>query len=365
MATFDEEHPVKRPPLAVVRERHAELETCAFCPRLCRAACPVSNAEPREALTPFGKMTSLLSTERDASNLLAYACTGCGACTTACRHENPVAEVLLEGRAALADAGRSPAVAERVAREHPSRVLRQSGLVQTLRADPAARADATTALLLGCPVLRGPAETAERILHIAARLAGEPVRLLSECCGAVPTLAGDPSGAERSRERLARELAGTRRLVVADPGCLRGVLPDGEPLSGSPEPLSLLAWAAGNASLLARVAEPGVRYGFQMPCWARGTAAEPAALVLLEHLVGTVVTVAPGCSGGGGLLPVTYPEVSRAIAKGRAAEFAEHGVDKLVTGCAAGARRFRALDGAPTLEVVELTTLLWEGLQRP
>jgi Fe-S oxidoreductase len=365
MATFDEEVSSRRPPLSVARERRVELETCAFCPRLCRAACPVSNAEPREALTPFGKMTSLLSPERDASNLLAFACTGCGACTTACRHENPVAEVLIEGRASLADAGRAPAVAERVAREHPSRVLRQSALVSRLRADPAARADATTSLLLGCPVLRGPAESAERMLHIAAELAGEPVRVLSECCGVVPTLAGDPSGAERAREKLARELAGTRRLVVADPGCMRGVLPDGEPLAGSLEPLSLLAWAAGNAASLVRVAEPGARYGFQMPCWARGTAAEPAALVLLERLVGSFETLGSGCSGGGSLLPVTYPDTSKAIADGRLAQFAERGVTKLVTGCASGARRLRAAGDATTPEVIELTTLIWEGLGRP
>ncbi len=364
MATFDDHGSVKRPPLSVVRERRVELETCAFCPRLCRAACPVSNAEPREALTPFGKMTSLLSVERDASNMLAYACTGCGACTTACRHENPVAEVLLEGRAALSDAGRAPAVAERVALTHPSRVLRQSALVSDLREHPAASAHASTALLLGCAALRGPAESAERMLRIAARLAGEPVRLLSECCGVVPTLAGDPSGAERSREKLSRELAGTRRLVVADPGCLRGVLPDGEPLPGSPEPLSLLAWAAGNASSLTRVAEPGARYGFQMPCWARGTSAEPAALVLLERLVGSFVTLGPGCSGGGGLLPVTYPDTSKAIAEGRLEEFAEQGVSKVIAGCAAGARRFRSAVGGE-LEVVELTTLLWDGLGRP
>jgi Fe-S oxidoreductase len=108
-----------------------------------------------------------------------------------------------------------------------------------------------------------------------------------------------------------------------------------------------------------------VRYGFQMPCWARGTAAEPAALVLLERLVGSVVTVPPGCSGGGGLLPVTYPDVSRGIADARLAEFAEQGVTKLVTGCASGARRFRAAGSAQTPEVVELTTLLWEGLGKP
>ncbi len=365
MGRFDEELPVKQVRLAVATTRRAELETCAFCPRLCRAACPVSNAEPREALTPFGKMTSLLARAREDKSLLPYACTACGACTTACRHENPVAEVLVEGRAALADVGLGPSAAERVAREHPSRVLRLGARAASLAEDAAVRSDATTALLLGCSVLSGPLESAERLLRVASRVAGEPVRLLTECCGVVPMLAGDPSGAERARERLSRELRGVRRLVVADPGCLRGVLPDGEPLPHSPEPLSLFAWAASNTSRLTRVAAPGARYGLQMPCWARGTAAEPAALVLLERLVGGFVTVAAGCSGGGGLLPVTYPEVSAAIARRRLDELAFEGVSHVVTACAASARRFRtaAPEGAP--EVVDLGTLLWEGLGKP
>lgn len=363
MSKFEEHVAPLRPPLSVVRERHAELDTCAFCPRLCRAACPVSNVDPREALTPFGKMTSLLSRQSDASNLLAFACTGCGACTTACRHENPVAEVLVEGRASLAEAERAPDVAVTLAREHGSRLARQSLVVEALRKEPAHRADAPTALLLGCPTLRGPREAAERTLRVAAALAGEPVRVLAECCGAVPTLAGDRGVAEAARDKLGRELHGARRLLVADPGCLRALSNENDDLRSSAEPLSLLAWAAGKSAQVARVNEPGARYGFQPPCWARGTAAEPASAVLLERLLGQYVTVPPGCSGGGALLPLTYPENSRAIARGRLEVFREHGVDRLVTGCASSARRFRSVGG--DVQVVELTTLLWEGLGRP
>jgi len=44
--------------LPLLEARRAELELCAYCPKLCRAACPVSNAEPREVLIPWGKMTT-------------------------------------------------------------------------------------------------------------------------------------------------------------------------------------------------------------------------------------------------------------------------------------------------------------------
>ncbi|NLE85833.1 MAG: (Fe-S)-binding protein, partial [Myxococcales bacterium] len=116
----------RRLELPIARERRMELETCAYCPRLCRAVCPVSNAEPREALIPWGKMTSLLSTEASEIRLEPWGCTGCGACTELCRHDNPVAEVLIEGRASVFAAGRAPEAAVRIAQEHPGRLLRQA-----------------------------------------------------------------------------------------------------------------------------------------------------------------------------------------------------------------------------------------------
>src|SRR5690606_34859971 len=104
----------------------------------------------------------------------------------------------------------------------------------------------------------------------------------------------------------------------------------------------------------------GVRYGWQLPCWARGTAAEPGARVLLERLVGEFTEVASGCTGGGGLVPQVFPEASQRIGESRLAEFAAAGVDVVVTGCASGTRRLEASRGAEGPEVVELATLLWE-----
>ena len=43
--------------LPMLEDRRGTLEKCVFCPKLCRTACPVSNAIPRETLTPWGKMS--------------------------------------------------------------------------------------------------------------------------------------------------------------------------------------------------------------------------------------------------------------------------------------------------------------------
>src|SRR5579872_3083344 len=114
-------HPLRALPL--LERRRVELETCAFCPKLCRSVCPVSNAEPRETLTPWGKMSAAwMSARGDSARgagratgttvaagaspaAPAWACTECFACTEACAHRNPAGEVLVEARSTLPDDG--------------------------------------------------------------------------------------------------------------------------------------------------------------------------------------------------------------------------------------------------------------------
>src|SRR5579872_2051494 len=93
--------------LPQLEERRGELETCVFCPKLCRSACPVSNAEPRETITPWGKMSmayfvaqgDVATTEAFAQP--AWACTGCFACRESCDHRNDVSGTLQAVRAGL------------------------------------------------------------------------------------------------------------------------------------------------------------------------------------------------------------------------------------------------------------------------
>src|SRR5689334_22626675 len=97
--------------LPTLEARRSTFEKCVFCPKLCRSACPVSNAEPRETITPWGKMSMSYFAAHgdvplDTSHAApAWGCTGCHACKHACDHENEVAPTLIESRAALAAAG--------------------------------------------------------------------------------------------------------------------------------------------------------------------------------------------------------------------------------------------------------------------
>ena len=90
------------------------LTLCAYCPSLCRHACPVARAENRDTVTPWGLMSLAhhVSTNRlrltDEIAETLYHCTGCGACTAACAHANPVADVLIEARAHVVERTRYP-----------------------------------------------------------------------------------------------------------------------------------------------------------------------------------------------------------------------------------------------------------------
>ncbi|MCA9520850.1 MAG: (Fe-S)-binding protein [Myxococcales bacterium] len=80
---------------------------CTHCPKMCRFACPVSNADFRETHTPWGKMAAareFFSGAREADNELLRVlsqCLGCRLCQTYCDHEIDVSKALREARSAV------------------------------------------------------------------------------------------------------------------------------------------------------------------------------------------------------------------------------------------------------------------------
>jgi Fe-S oxidoreductase len=192
---------------------------------------------------------------------------------------------------------------------------------------------------------------------VAARLFGG-VRLVDACCGLPLLLAGDRDGFARSLSRARAAVAGAPRFVVLDPGCALAF--------GELGAKTLVELAGARLDLFARVprltgASP-VRW--QDPCkLGRGLGVYDAPRQLLGRALGR----APDefararedalCTGGGGLLPVTMPEVSAGIARRRLDEHRELGGGLLVTACAGSLTRLRK-SGA---DVVDLISLLEES----
>jgi hypothetical protein len=167
------------------------LLTCVYCPRLCRHACPVVTASGREAATPNLILTTLWrfaegKVDAEEAAGAAALCTGCGACTAACKHHRPVAALIERARGEL---GGAPEV------EAPGRVEGGGELV-AVETDERRWAEALEAKI-GRKVARFRSPS-----RLGARLLPEPERFAA--------------WARALRDRLAG-----RGLVVADHDSLR------------------------------------------------------------------------------------------------------------------------------------------------
>jgi Fe-S oxidoreductase len=324
------------------------LETCGYCPKLCRSTCPVSNVEPREALIPWAKMSTAwlvargdLASDRETAET-SWGCSGCHACTSFCEHKNPVADTLYAARANYRDAGVAPLAVTESERRHGLRVGEAGNALAELGREPGIRPDARTALLVGCAYLRKARPEARAILRSTIALLG-PVRLVAGCCGAPLLHAGDRSGFEAARARVVDATRGARSFVVGDPGCAL--------VLGDARPLPFVRLAATHAHELTKIPgfgeDEAVR--FHDPCaLGRGLAEYDAPRVVLGRALGRASDEFEArregaeCSGGGALLPISMPDASARIADRRLEAHGRLGGGLLVTACASSLRRFRA-----------------------
>ena len=331
-----------------------ELEHCTFCPKLCRATCPVSNEASSETLTPWGKMSLAHFVHRgdvpaDLEHLaLVWACTGCLACRERCDHRVAVADVLLAARTAAWKRGIVPVGARRVSERFPE-------LSQALREalagwpDEAAGASATT-LLVGCSAARHVREEATAAIELARWLGLGPLRLVRACCGLPLRLAGDAVGFAAAARALARELGDARRIVVLDPGCARTLREDFPALGLKLPPVALLVdELAAELDRLPRRPWAGASARLHEACQlVRAPGASEVSWRVAERLFGEGLqhAVRAGrqaeCCGAGGLLPITYPTISRAIADARIAEHRAQGGGTLIASCPSTVRRLRS-----------------------
>jgi dimethylglycine catabolism B len=360
----------RAPRLPLIEASQKALETCGYCPKLCRSTCPVSNVEAREALIPWAKMSSAwlvargdLRGDRDTART-SWGCTGCHACTGFCEHKNPVADTLYAARATYRDAGVAPEAVFESERRHGLRVAEAGTSLAELAREPGVRSGSTAApvaLLVGCAYLRKARDEARDIIRSVIALTGS-VRLVAGCCGAPLLHAGDRAGFEASRARIIEATRGARTFVVGDPGCVL-VLQDARPVP-------FVRLAADHAEKLAKV--PGFgEHGavrFHDPCaLGRGLSEYEAPRRVLGRALGR----APDefernreqaeCSGGGGLLPISMPEASTRIAEARLDAHEQAGGGTLVTACASSLRRFRAQG----TEAVDIASVVAQSLGLP
>ena len=340
---------------------HAQkaLETCGYCPKLCRSTCPVSNVEARESLIPWAKMSSVwlgaqadLPTDRDTA-LTAWGCSGCHACTEFCEHKNPVADTLFSARAAHREAGLAPERVVDSERRQGQRVAEADATLAALAREPGVEPSARVALLIGCAYLRKAIPEARAMLRSLLALFGS-VRLVDGCCGAPLLHAGDLEGFNAARSRTLRAAEGARTFVVGDPGCAL--------LLDEARALPFVRVVAEHADRLRKIRGLGEQEAvrFHDPCaLGRGLGEYDAPRLILSRALGRKADefeaqrASAECSGGGGSLPISMPETSARIAELRLSAHREAGGGALVTACASSLRRLRG-QGTQVLDIASV-----------
>ncbi len=328
----------------------------------------MSNAEPRETLTPWGKMSMAYFVANESVPLEpsyaapAWACTGCFGCRAQCDHQNDVAGTLFEARSALIENGEGPAPARRVI----ERFAESSAVLGKTATDPRVRSSvdptARVAVLVGCENARRGTDASVDAVRAVARLTGGPVALVDVCCGAPLLYAGDRAAFHAQGERVTQAVGRHERVVAADAGCAATLrLHHGLAVEHFSE---LAARELGRIGRLPRVDGP-VRWHDPCPL-GRGLGVYPAPRLVLTRAPGRApdefedTRDGARCSGAGGLLPVTMPDVAATIATQRLDEHARSGGGTIVTGCASSLRSFQKRGHA---DVVDLASIVLRALE--
>jgi Fe-S oxidoreductase len=340
--------------LPLLEPHRDTLEKCVYCPKLSRAACPISNVEANESVTPWGKMSMAFFAARGDVPIdpvhadSAWACSACFACRERCDHKNDVAATLHAARAEYFAAGVAPNAAKAVAARFARRAEESAQRIEALEgATRVADRNARVVVLGGCGYARHAPDVFTDGLTATAAFAGAPVRALRSCCGLPQLHAGDRNGFIASAEQVVREIAEADRIIAVDPGCARALLVE-YPRVGvtlrTPELFIDLAYASIDRLRTDKRA-PDCRY--HDPCQlGRGLGRYDEPRAVLARIVGKTPAEFQRrreygeCSGGGGMLPATRPTTSRAMADARIEEHRQRG-GVLVTHCASSLHRFR------------------------
>lgn len=338
-------------------EKHDQAYTyCAYCPKLCRFSCPVSEATHSEAHSTWGKMTAahLVATEKralDESTAKAlHACTGCGRCKSFCKHENTVGPALFAAREATVKSGHQPkgaasTLATFSQAQNPFGT-ELAALVASWRSDTPVRFP----LFPGCSSLVKRPQLIEDTI-VVSKAFGAPMgvsRIASRCCG-YPLYAAGAHDAFREHARAnAEALDSVPELAVLDVGCahtLSVVYPEfGVKLKTRVRTVVEVL----EENLDHAPAKPPLpqTVGYHDACHlGRGLGQYDQPRKLLSRAVSAVQEAASirsegGCSGGGGLLPRTMPDVAVEVARRQAAEVAPQPDVAVVTACPTSKRMF-------------------------
>jgi Fe-S oxidoreductase len=354
-------------------------QKCASCPKMCRSACPTLAVTGNERHQPWGHARQIVAAMRDGEAGFVdpelvdgvYACATCSACTPPC-HVDGVETPLLTwaARAAVHRAGATPEVGIEAVRQA------RAGMVPPADprlewTDPSATLEALRELATpGADLLFFPGCGALGRRPDAVLAAGRALQALGiafevpaehRCCGMVALTFGDTEASDAMRASVLED--GVRRITVQSPSCSWLLAREAEAHGVEVEPL---------AATLARALQDRApahnthrRVAYHDPCYLarhQRRRDEPrdalrAAGYDVQELRRHGDTTQ--CSGQGGGLPQTHPDIAGGYLQLLVDEVQASGADHVVTGCASCAT---ALQGAG-IQASELGEAVAAGLE--
>jgi heterodisulfide reductase subunit D len=363
------------------------IKRCAFCPKMCRFACPVARANKDEAAIPYGLSTvadlalagKLDLAEPSVAGLL-YACTECRACREYCRVEGvDLVEICRAVRAQTVARGIAP---EPVARFHQklqayhnpygARALHAHEKVPEFqRAFPR---KARVLYYAGCTAAVAQPEIVVAAFRALERLGVDYTVLPGAWCCGLPALSlGNPAEA---RELMAHNLqaiqeTGCQVVVSGCPSCVTAFRQD-YPQAGlelEVQVLHISQYLDGLLDVSLTGGGPGVQATYQDPCLlGRGLGEYQAPRRLLGRIVGLELAEMAWshgdslCCGGGGGLPLTWPTTSRKMGHGLLCQAIAAGAQTLITACPFCKNRLSLAARRSPVRVLDLVEFLAPAL---
>jgi Fe-S oxidoreductase len=326
---------------------------CAFCPKMCRFSCPVSESTHNESHSAWGKMVQSHLLEKSGkpptveTAQALHACTGCGRCTEFCKHSTPVAQVLLESRGATLRNSTSPAGAASTVETFRTTHNPFGKNLAPMVADFRSQSPVRYQLFPGCTALAKRRELIDDTLAVtrAFGVAAGVSQLSHQCCGYPLYAAGAAREFIAHAKNVAESFSEMAELAVLDVGCamtFKKLYPQvGAPLRPRIKTVIELLFE----SLAHAPVKPPLQQtvAYHDACHlGRGLNQYEEPRSVLARCVETLVEAPSnrresGCSGGGGLLPRTMPLVAADVARRQGFET---GNVPLCTACPTSKRMF-------------------------
>jgi len=354
-----------------------QLNNCTYCPKLCRQTCPVSNMTGKETLTPQSKMHVLNMLRRNAiewtseASELFYGCTGCRLCTSYCGHENDVPQVLWDGRAeAVARGFIHPALTD-FSDRFRRRNRELSAKLRALLAPKELAQKGEIAYFPGCDTIETSPDTIIDAVRIFHSMGSANVRVMSPpttCMGYPLWAAGLREAAQFAAQEVIKRIRQFSTVIVDCPACAY-LMRDRIPQRGYDHNTKIISSAE---FLMDRINT--LRFRRKIPsliyhdsCYlGRYLRVYDQPRHLLAQCTDSVREFFHAfdkseCCGGGGLVPITLPEVTERQARHRLAEAELFDETVLISACATCNRTLNKIDSPVT--ATHLISMIAWGLE--